>query len=437
MKATMFAASVLLALSGIAGADITFYKVFESDVTAAGAGDVVEVPDGGYAILSDNQSWTFVRTNSVGEVLAQHCNVFGYTMCLTDAGELVVAHIDSDDSVLLHWTDQMGVVSRSKSYYVIDEIPMPRRIIETSDGGYAVCGYPATGYDPDGFLLRVDDQENILWATLFDTQQLMCLVEIPGSGFVVGGSDDIDDLASLTWVDAEGIEGQTLLYEEGHFNGIVSTSAGYAMARWDGSVVGVDFTGNVEWCYSSSDIEHYSDLCLADNGDVVAVGHNWGDYYSGLTRLNPEDGSLVWERYYPDCSLYRLTATADGGFAIVGVCPGIPYYDDIILIKTDSEGYCPQLGIEEGVTPGDDIGLQVCPNPCTGSTNVRFLLSEPANVQLSFYDISGRQVDYELNQALEAGTHSIGIQDLDTGLYFVRLVTDGNMYVQRFAVLAD
>jgi hypothetical protein len=433
----VFTTSVLLALSSLAGADITFYTVIESDVTAAGAGDVVEVPDGGYAILSDNQSWTLVRTDSFGVVLAQHCNVFGYTMCITDAGELVVAGIYSDDSVLLHWMDQMGAVNRSKSYYVIDEIPIPRRIIETSDGGYAVCGYPATGYGPEGFLLRLDDQENILWATLFDTQELICLVEIYDSEFVVGGHDYVDGLASLTWVDEEGIEGQTLLYEEGSFNGIVSTSTGYAMSRLDGSVVGVDFTGNVEWCYTSSDIEHFSDICLADNGDVVAVGHYWEEYYSGLTRLNPEDGSPVWERYYPDCCLYLLTAAADGGFAIVGVCPGLPYYDDIILIKTDSEGYCPQLGIEDGVTPGDDIGLQVCPNPCTGSTNVRFLLSEPANVELSFYDISGRQVDGEPKQTLDVGVHSISIQDLDTGLYFVRLITDGDLYVQRFAVVSD
>jgi hypothetical protein len=263
-------------------------------------------------------------------------------------------------------------------------------------------------------------------------------VETAGSGFLVGGSVDIDDLAYLTWVDAGGIEGQTLMYDYGDFNGIVSTSTGYALSSWDGYVVGVDLTGNVEWCYTSSDIEHYGDICLADNGDIVAVGHYWEEYYSGLTRLNPEDGSPVWERYYPDCILYHLTAAADGGFAFVGVCPGASrYIDDILLIKTDSEGYCPQLGIEEGVTPGYDIDLQVCPNPCTGFTSVRFLLSEPANVELSFYDISGRQVDGEPKQTLDAGVHSICIQDLDTGLYFVMLVTDGDLYVQRFAVVSD
>ncbi len=210
------------------------------------------------------------------------------------------------------------------------------------------------------------------------------------------------------------------------------------MSLGDGYVMGVDHTGNVEWCYSSSNIEVYADICIADNGDVVAVGCNWSEEYSALTRLNSENGTLVWERYYPDCSLYRLTATADGGFAMVGQCPGIlPYINDIILIKTDSEGLCPEMGIEEGVTPGDDIGLQVCPNPCSGSASVRFSLSEPANVQLSLYDVSGRMAYDEPNQVLNAGVQSIAVQNLNPGIYFVRLTADGNQHVQRFAVVSN
>jgi hypothetical protein len=80
MKVTVFTASALLLVSGLTGADITFYKIFESDIFGAGAGDVVEVPDGGYAVISNNLSWSFVRTDSVGAVLAQHCNVFGFTI---------------------------------------------------------------------------------------------------------------------------------------------------------------------------------------------------------------------------------------------------------------------------------------------------------------------------------------------------------------------
>jgi len=434
MKTSAFITSALLVLSGLSGADITFYTVFESDISEAGSRGVIEVPDGGYAVISCNISWTFARTDSVGEVLAQHSNHVGYTMCLTDAGELVVGSIYmSPDSILLHWTDQMGVVNRSRCYYVIGSYSCPDRMITTSDCGYAICG--GVDYGDRGFLLRVDDQENILWATLFDTQDLMCLVETADSGFVVGGSVDSD--GSLTWVDAEGIEGQTRLYEEGYFNGIVSTSTGYAMSLWDGYVMGVDHTGNIEWCYTSSDIEHYSDLCLADNGDVVAVGHYWEDYYSGITRLNPDDGTLVWERYYPDCLLYRLTAAADGGFAAVGVFPGYPY-DDIILIKTDSEGLCPEMGIEEGVNPRVDICLQVFPNPCSGSSSVRFTLSETAVVQLSVYDLSGRLVEDLINTSAQAGDHTIlwnPDHTIPDGCYLFALDTCGKRTVRRAVLL--
>jgi hypothetical protein len=332
----------------------------------------------------------------------------------------------------------MGVVNRSRSYYINAEWPKPKEIIETSDGGYAVCGYPLSGM-LDGFLLRLDDQENTLWTTLFNTQRTECLVEIADTGFVVGGCKSAD--GSLTWVSAEGIEGQTLQYEGGQaVLGIVSTSAGYTLSLWGGNLVGVDAAGSVEWCYNTSSyISAYYDVCLAGNGDIVAVGINLEDDYSVLTRLNPENGSLVWERSYPDCELIHLTATADGGYAMVGVCRQVPVppYDDIILIKVDSEGYCPSLGIEDDITHSDIIGLQVCPNPCAGSTDVRFQLSEPAGVQLSLYDISGRQVDYEPNQTLAAGIQSIGFQNLDTGIYFVRLTVDGYLYTHRFAVVSD
>jgi len=432
MKTSVYITTALLVLSGLSGADITFYTVFESDISDAGSRGVIEVPDGGYAVISCNISWTFARTDSVGEVLAQHCNDVGYTMRLTDAGELVVGSFDMfPDSIRLHWTDQMGVVSRSRGYYVSDSYSTPDRMITTSDCGYAVCG--EVEYGGDGFLLRIDDQENILWVTLFDTQNLRCLVETADSGFVVGGSIDSD--GSLTWVDAEGIAGQTLLYEEGYFNGIVSTSTGYAMSLGDGFVMGVDFTGKVEWCYSPN-IWFYRDICLADNGDVVAIGCSW-EGSSCLTRLNPEDGSLVWERYYPDCRLYRLTATADGGFAAVGVLPGYPY-DDILLIKTDSEGLCPEMGIVEGVSPGDDIGLQVFPNPCSGSNSVRFTLSETAVVQLSVYDLSGRLVEDLINTSAQAGDHTVLWNPTPTipdGCYLLVLDACGQRAVRRAILL--
>jgi len=434
MKATAFIASALLAFSGLSGAEITFYKIYESDIGGAGAGDIVEVPDGGYAILSCNWSWTFLRTDSVGNVLAQHCNVFGYRMCLVNDGELAVLNTNLNDSLLIHWTDQMGVLNRSRSYYTTGyNWPSPSGIIETMDGGYAI-GARLQEVGPQGILLRIDDQENLQWTALFDTQHPYCLTETPDTGFVIGGSYSGDGF--LTWVDADGNEEQTLLFGDETINGITQTSAGYAISRGSGGVAGIDYTGNILWSYTP-EIVYFADICLTDNGDVVAVGYNWSEEYSGLTRLNPEDGSLVWERTYPDCVLYRMTATADGGFAMAGIRPGSPY-DDIILIKTDSEGLCPEMGIEEGVTPAGLLNLLVYPNPCSGSASVSFTLSEPAVVQLSVYDLSGRQV-----MSIESGTIAAGelttswdpASVIPNGCYLIVLDTSWERVIRRAVLL--
>jgi hypothetical protein len=434
MKATVFIASALLALSNISGAEITFYKIFESDYYDAEAGDVVEVPDGGYAIISNNWSWSFVRTDSVGNVLAQHLDVFGYTMCLNNAGELVVVPHSLNDSIPVHWTDQMGFVIRSKRYFIIEnDWSWPRGIIETMDGGYAICS--ELFQFPRGFLLRIDNQGGLQWSTLFYTTRPFCLAETPDSGFVIGGS--YSDEGSLTWVDANGNEEQTLLFGDQTIRSIAQTSTGYAITRGTDGVARIDYAGNILWTYTSEMIEKYWYICLADNGDVLALGNNCNEEYSGLTRLNPDDGTLVWERNYSDCLLYQMTATTDGGFALAGHRQGNPY-DDIILVKTDSEGLCPEMGIEEGVNPRDDICLQVFPNPCSGSSSVRFTLSETAVVQLSVYDLSGRLVEDLINTSAQPGDHTIlwnPDHTIPDGCYLFALDTCGERTVRRAVLL--
>jgi len=253
--------------------------------------------------------------------------------------------------------------------------------------------------------------------------------------FVVGGSYTGDGF--LTWVDAEGVEGQTHLYQSAAVRSIAPTSTGYALAISYDGVAGVDVAGDVQWNYTSEYNLAHCDICLTDNGDVVAVGYSWIEDYSGLTRLNSENGTLVWERYYPDCRLYHLTATADGGFAMAGIRPGSPN-DDIILIKTDSEGLCPEMGIEEGITPADVLNLQVCPNPCTGSASVSFTLSGPAVVQLSVYDLSGRLVEDLINTSAQTGDHTIlwnPDHTIPDGCYLFALDTCGKRTVRRAVLL--
>ena len=66
----------------------------------------------------------------------------------------------------------------------------------------------------------------------------------------------------------------------------------------------------------------------------------------------------------------------------------------------------------------------VFPNPCNPSTNILFTLSEPAQITLQIYDLTGREIATLLSGLLAAGEHQVAWsgqqeskQPLDTGLY--------------------
>ena len=89
------------------------------------------------------------------------------------------------------------------------------------------------------------------------------------------------------------------------------------------------------------------------------------------------------------------------------------------------------LGVDEAAL--EDAWLQVAPNPFTDITSVKFHLEDAANVALSVFDISGRQVLNLPQESLGVGTHqrSLNLETVSDGLYLVRVEVDGRVYNQR------
>ena len=81
------------------------------------------------------------------------------------------------------------------------------------------------------------------------------------------------------------------------------------------------------------------------------------------------------------------------------------------------------------VIPPDDFLPQAStlyppfPNPFNASATVRYDLPAPANVKLSMYDLSGRQVVTLVDGEMSAGRHAVELDgsELAAGVYFVRL----------------
>ncbi|UCE65884.1 MAG: T9SS type A sorting domain-containing protein [Candidatus Zixiibacteriota bacterium] len=67
--------------------------------------------------------------------------------------------------------------------------------------------------------------------------------------------------------------------------------------------------------------------------------------------------------------------------------------------------------------------LQNYPNPFNAQTTIRFVLPESQNVQLTVYDLLGREVEILIDEYIQAGVHAVTIDAFDypSGVYFARL----------------
>lgn len=77
-------------------------------------------------------------------------------------------------------------------------------------------------------------------------------------------------------------------------------------------------------------------------------------------------------------------------------------------------------------TKGPDAFMHY-PNPSDTYTTVEYTLPQRAQVQLSVYDLLGREVLIPFNSTQAAGSHRIEVatEDLTDGVYLLRLVVDG------------
>jgi len=102
-----------------------------------------------------------------------------------------------------------------------------------------------------------------------------------------------------------------------------------------------------------------------------------------------------------------------------GIVDGRTYNTDRIWGKLG-----PFTGIaSETSTQPETRFLAVEPNPVRNACRVSFSLSEPGNVSLKLYDVTGRQVTTLANGCISAGNHvtSVSLAGLAHGIYLLRL----------------
>ncbi|MFX0054266.1 MAG: PQQ-binding-like beta-propeller repeat protein [Candidatus Hermodarchaeota archaeon] len=173
---------------------------------------LTQCSDGGFALAGD--TWSFnsdaqlyvVRTDSTGnELWNLTLGETGFetaTSIVTVGSELqiVAQRLDSVQQLSLVWLiriDTDGAVVWERTYGSANHMGIAESMIQCSTGGFALAGF---GGDPfsqsmGAWLLRIDDNGNLLWDQIYDRSdrdEIYAIVECSDGGFALAGQTEVD-----------------------------------------------------------------------------------------------------------------------------------------------------------------------------------------------------------------------------------------------------
>ena len=141
----------------------------------------------------------------------------------------------------------------------------------------------------------------------------------------------------------------------------------------------------------------------------------------------------IWKEYS-----FRFTApqNAAGSFTVdLGFQPAVYYCDDAVLVNLDTQ---------TGIGTGNEVRIpqryflgQNYPNPFNPSTAITYELPKASHVNLTVYDMLGREVSVLVNESREAGVHEVKFDgsELASGVYFYRLQAGGFVQAKKLMIL--
>jgi hypothetical protein len=240
------------------------------------------------------------------------------------------------------------------------------KIVQTSDGGYAVAGWTVSLVDNvDCWLIKTDPFGNMVWNQTYGEggEYAFSLVETFDGGFALagttmhggGGNYDFwlvktDGAGNILWNQTYGgtkIDQAHAIVQTGDggfaLAGYTQSFGGGTQSSW---LIKTDSFGNMEWnrTYGEEGMVYASSLVSTSDGGFALAGETFSEdrlFDFSLVKTD-EDGNLQWTQTYGGEQWDRassLVSTSDGGFALVGrtISFGEGSYD-CWLVKTDMNG---------------------------------------------------------------------------------------------------
>jgi len=155
-------------------------------------------------------------------------------------------------------------------------------------------------------------------------------------------------------------------------------------------------------------------------------GNTGGDYVNCISGMEGVDGNISLDPLF--CT-DEYTLRSDSPCA-----PFSPPNNECDLIGALGVGCEPPSSVQ-GEMVVNQLMLTASPNPFGGSTTIQYALPEAAQVQLSIYDVTGRQVEMLVREKQDTGVHNIKwTTTTAAGIYFARLDTGTKVITKTVVV---
>ena len=480
MKKSLVLLGLLLCfvLNGYAQPDTLWTKVMGTAGFIDGADELLLTSDGGYIVGGGSGSFGgllvdsyLAKLNSSGDVIWENTypDPRGSSMSgiysikqTSDGGYIGLSQTylfggNSFDGMLVK-TDASGNEEWIQTYDGGDDDRV-YEVEQTPDGGYAFVGGTAVASgsefdNAEAWLVKTDASGNIEWEQHYGENieeyddWFIAFDLTSDGGYALYGFTDSYGLPSyymkIIKADAGGNEEWSQTYggddDDYAYDGIQTADGGYILCgvtmngsygESDAILLKTDADGNEQWSQVYGDVENEYALSIKQDSDGGYIVGGTTESFSGGVEYDfwlfktDASGNQEWSGNYggeADDDFHCVILTAENHYLMGGSTVSFGDEDgDILLICAEGSGTSVEHFANNTLC---DFTLHApYPNPFNPATTISYNLPEASFVELTVFDIRGREVAKLAEGWTTAGSHQIlfNAENLASGVYFYRL----------------
>ena len=305
-----------------------------------------------------------------------------------------------------------------------------RSVDLTYDGGFIITGYGASATN-GAYLIKANAQGDTIWTKIFNQNEIFdgyAVQQVSDSGFVLTGdvrtpNSEValvktDSNGNILWKRAFGESEYDCGYsvQETRDKGFIITGLHRPPGGSESSshlyLIKTDSLGNAEWIKKHGSSRSYGkDVKETSDGGFIVTGHeHLLDKPSMYLVRTDTCGDTLWTRgFYNLFEGNSLVVTDDGAFVITGVISYAGNWNDLFLLKTNSQGIL--TGIDNKINhsklnaeSNNTYSLRCYPNPFNPTTSIEFSIPNDTKVTISVFNLLGRKV-----RTLSEGNRNAGV----------------------------